>query len=40
MAIAYQGPAPIMPLLQEAGEHMTTSALHSPKSAEIVGART
>jgi mannose-6-phosphate isomerase len=42
--IAYPGPDPIMPLLQETGEPMTksagASAGHSPKSNEIVEVQT
>lgn len=42
--IAYPGPDPTMPLLQESGEQMTksagTSALRSPKPKEIVEAQT
>jgi mannose-6-phosphate isomerase len=42
--IAYPGPDPAMPLLQESGEQMTksagTSALRSPKPKEIVEAQT
>ncbi len=42
--IAYPGPDPIMPLLQESGEQMTksasTSAPRSPKPEEIVEAQT
>jgi mannose-6-phosphate isomerase len=42
--IAYPGPDPIMPLLQETGEQMTksagASAGHSPKSTEIVEVQT
>ncbi len=42
--IAYPGPDPIMPLLQETGEQMTksagASAGHSPKSNEIVEVQT
>ena len=41
--IAYPGPDPIVPLLQESGEQMTkyagTSAAHSPNSNEIVEAQ-
>lgn len=42
--MAYPGPDPIMPLLQESGEQMTksagTSAVRSPKPEEIVEAQT
>jgi mannose-6-phosphate isomerase len=42
--IAYPGPDPIMALLRESGEQMTdsagTSAVHSPKSNEIIEAQT
>jgi mannose-6-phosphate isomerase len=42
--IAYPGPDPIMPLLQESGEQMTksasASAVRSPKPEEIVEAQT
>jgi len=42
--IAYPGPDPIMALLRESGEPMTksagTSAVHSPKSNEIVEVQT
>jgi mannose-6-phosphate isomerase len=42
--IAYPGPDPIMPLLQESGEQMTksasTSAVRAPKPEEIVEAQT
>ena len=42
--VAYPGPDPAMPLLEETGEHMTksagASAAREPKPNEIVEART